>query len=87
MSLGWRLALATAITLSAAPVARADPGDHYLQQNLVSDGSVAADHTGCQAGERLGNRVQSVRPGLDLRQRKRILDVYNGAGQAAGDSS
>ena len=42
---GLVMALTTAMALSAAPVARADPGDRYQQQNLVTDGFVTATHT------------------------------------------
>jgi uncharacterized protein (TIGR03118 family) len=39
------MAAATAIALSVAPMAQADPGDRYQQQNLVTDGFVTATHT------------------------------------------
>jgi uncharacterized protein (TIGR03118 family) len=44
MVVGLATALAMSIAMAAAPAARADPEGRYQQQNLVSDGFVAADH-------------------------------------------
>ena len=46
-------------------------------------GSSRPTHTGCQSAESVGDRVQSVRPRVDLGQWKRILDRLRRRGRAA----
>jgi hypothetical protein len=74
------MALATVIALSVAPVARADSEGRYQQQNLVSDGFVAAAHTDSNLVNPWGIAFNPFGPVWIADNGSGLSTLYNGAG-------
>lgn len=74
------MAVATVIALSVAPVARADSEGRYQQQNLVSDGFVAAAHTDSNLVNPWGIAFNPFGPVWIADNGSGLSTLYNGAG-------